>query len=174
SCSLVIGIAQRARTDSAGKFRFAGVNVGSVSVNVSHTFFATNVGARGTLSKNGDTVDFSLKLINTISGVLSGIVYLPDGHTPAGAGVEVTAFGPLPDVTVSTDSNGHFAFAKIFPEGTYNITARDSATGGLRRDQVYLRASQDVIHDLRLKGRGTVNVKVVNGAGQPVTTSAFV
>ncbi|PYQ56391.1 MAG: hypothetical protein DMF58_20885, partial [Acidobacteria bacterium] len=174
SCGLLDGIAQRARTDSAGKFRFTGVNVGNVSVNVSHPFFTTNVGAHGTLSKNGDNVDFSLKLVNTISGVLSGIVYLPDGVTPAGAGVEVTAAGPLPDVTVSTDANGHYAFAKIFPEGTYNVTARDGATGGLRRDQVYLRASQDLIHNLRLKGRGTVNVNVVNGAGQPVTTSAFV
>jgi len=174
SCSLIEGIAQRVRTDSAGKFRFTGVNVGNVSVGVSHPFFTTNVGARGTLSRNGDTVDFALKLVNTISGILSGIVYLPDGHTPAGAGVEVTAFGPLPDVTVTTDENGRYQFAKIFPEGTYNVTARDSVTGGLRREQIYLRASQDVIHDFRLKGRGTVNVKVVNGAGQPVTTSAFV
>ncbi|HEY3052598.1 MAG TPA: carboxypeptidase regulatory-like domain-containing protein [Thermoanaerobaculia bacterium] len=173
-CSLVEGIAQRVRTDAAGKFRFTGVNVGNVSVSVSHPFFTTNVGARGTLSKNGDTVDFALKLVNTISGVLSGTVYLPDGRTPAGAGVEVTAFGPLPDVTVMTDANGHFQFAKIFPEGTYNVTARDAATGGVRREQLYLRAAQDVTHDFRLKGRGTVNVKVVNGAGQPVTTSAFV
>src|ERR1700693_5900033 len=78
SCSLVSGIAQRIRTDSAGKFRFTGVNVGSISVSASHPLFATNVGAGGTLAKNSDSIDFALKLVNTISGVLSGTVYLPD------------------------------------------------------------------------------------------------
>ena len=146
SCTLTDGIAQRIRTDSNGKFRFTGVNIGGISVSASAPFFTTNVGAGGTLAKNGDTIDFPLKLVNTISGVLSGTVYLPDGVTLAGAGIEVTAVGPLPDVTVTTDSNGHFTFAKIFPEGTYNLTARDAVSGAVRRDQVYLRASQDVTH----------------------------
>jgi hypothetical protein len=94
--------------------------------------------------------------------------------TPAGAGVEVAAVGPLPEVIVTTDATSTFKFAKIFPEGTYTLTARDAATGGVRREQIYLRAGQDETRDLRLKGRGTVNVQVVNSAGQPVTTSVFV
>ena len=173
TCSLVPGQSQRIRTDSNGKFRFTSVNVGQISVTATHPFFTTSVGASGTLTANGGTVDFQLKLVNTISGVLSGTVYLPDGVTPAGAGVEVTAVGPLPEVTVATDANGHYEFAKIFPEGSYTVTARDAVTGGLRRDTVYLKAAQDVTHDIRLKGRGTVLVRVVDGAGQPVP-NAFI
>jgi len=173
-CSLTSGQAQRMRTDSQGKFRFNGVNVGSVSVTVTHPFFTTSIGAQGTLTANNGTVDFSpLKLVNTISGVLSGHVYLPDGVTPAGAGVEVTAVGPLPEVTVTTNADGYFEFAKIFPGGNYSLTATDPVTGGLRRDTITLVAAQDVVHDIRLKGRGTVNVRVVDGAGNPVNT-AFV
>jgi hypothetical protein len=173
TCSLVSGAAQRVRTDVNGKFRFDSVNVGQVSVTATHPFFTTSVGASGVVAANGSTTDFQLKLVNTISGVLSGTVYLPDGVTPAGAGVEVTAVGPLPEVTVSTDANGKYEFAKIFPEGTYSITARDAVTGGLRRDSLSLKATQDVTHDIRLKGRGTVLVRVVDGAGQPVP-NAFV
>jgi hypothetical protein len=174
SCSLVSGIAQRVRTDPAGKFRFTGVNVGEFSVTASHPFFTTSVGTRGTLTANGATADVTLRLVNTISGVLSGIVYLPDGVTPAGSGVEVTATGPLPDVTVVTDGAGRYEFAKIFPEGNYTLTARDAVTGGVHREQLYLRAAQDITHDLRLKGRGTVRVKVVDGGGHAVTTNVLV
>jgi hypothetical protein len=173
ACSLVGGLAQRIRTDVNGKFRFSGVNVGQVSVTATHPFFTTAVGGSGTLTKDGATLDFPLKLVNTISGVLSGTVYLPDGVTPAGAGVEVTAVGPLPETTVTTDVNGKYQFAKIFPEGSYSLTARDAVTGGLRRDSIYIRAAQDMTHDLRLKGRGTVQVRVVDGGGNPVT-KAFV
>jgi len=174
SCSLVSGIAQRVRTDQAGKFRFTGVHVGQFSVTASHPFFTTNVGSQGTITSNGQTIDLTLRLVNTISGVLSGVVYLPDGVTPAGAGVEVTATGPLPDVTVTTDAAGRYEFAKIFPEGNYTLTARDAASGGVHREQLSLRAGQDVTHNLRLKGRGTVRVKVVDGAGNPVTTNVLV
>ncbi|HEX2060055.1 MAG TPA: carboxypeptidase-like regulatory domain-containing protein, partial [Thermoanaerobaculia bacterium] len=173
TCSLVPGASQRVRTDSLGKFRFNGVNVGQVSVTATHPFFTTSVGAQGVIAANGSTTDFQLRLVNTISGVLSGTVYLPDGVTPAGAGVEVTAVGPLPEVTVATDANGRYEFAKIFPEGTYTLTARDAITGGLRRDSINLKAGQDVTHDIRLKGKGTVLVRVTDGAGQPVQT-AFV
>ena len=69
-------------------------------------------------------VTFNLQMVNTIAGVLSGKVSLPDG-TPAGAGVEVIANGPLPDVTVHTDARGEYHFAKIFPAGVYTVTASD-------------------------------------------------
>ena len=78
--------------------------------------------------------------MNTISGVLSGTVYLPDGTTQAGAGVQVTATGPLPDVTVSTNSSGFFKFAKIFPDGLYTLTASDPVSGGISQMKVYLHA----------------------------------
>lgn len=171
SCSLVAGVSHTIRTNELGQFRFTSVNVGAISVTATHPFYPTAAGAQGTISKNGQTVDFTLRLTNTISGELTGTIYLPDGATPAGAGVEVTMNGVLPDVTVTTDANGHFKFAKIFPQGNYSLTARDAITGGVAQEQLFLRAAQDVVHDLRLKGRGTVNVRVVDGADQPVASA---
>lgn len=173
SCQGVPGVSHRVRTDESGKFRFTNVNIGQVSVTVAHPFFPASVGQKGNLARNAEEIVFNLKLVDTISGELSGAIFLPDGTTPAGRGVEVTASGALPDVVVTTDEQGRYRFAKIFPEGSYSITARDPVTGGLAQEQIFLRANQDVSHDLRLKGRGTVRVRVVNGADQPVT-NAFV
>src|SRR5262249_34722530 len=50
---------------------------------------------------------------------------------------------------------------------------RDPVTGLVAQDWVALRAREDLVHDLRLKGRGTVRVRVVDGADQPVS-DAFV
>jgi PA14 domain-containing protein/chitobiase/beta-hexosaminidase-like protein/Big-like domain-containing protein/carboxypeptidase family protein len=173
TCGLTQGVSHRARTDQSGEFRFTGVNVGAVSVTASQPFFPTQVGQSGTLGANGQEVRFDLKLVNTISGELKGTVYLPDGVTPAGAGVDVSATGPLPEVVVKTNDQGFYRFPKIFPEGTYSITTRDGVTGGVAREQIYLRAGQDSVHDQRLKGTGTVRVRVVNALDEPVTT-AFV
>ena len=122
--------------------------------------------------RDGDHLSFDLKLVNTISGELSGTVFLPDGQTPAGAGVQVTAYGPLPDVMVTTNAEGRYAFAKIFPEGRYSLTVRDPVTGGVAQENIYINAAQDAVHDLRLKGRGTVRVRVVDGGGTPVDSAA--
>jgi len=173
TCGLTQGVSHRARTDQSGEFRFTGVNVGAVSVTASQPFFPTQVGQSGTLGAHGQEVRFDLKLVNTISGELRGTVLLPDGVTPAGAGVDVSATGPLPEVVVKTNDQGFYRFPKIFPEGTYSITTRDGVTGGVAREQIYLRAGQDSVHDQRLKGTGTVRVRVVNALDEPVTT-AFV
>ncbi|HET8775704.1 MAG TPA: carboxypeptidase regulatory-like domain-containing protein [Thermoanaerobaculia bacterium] len=173
SCSLVAGVSHRVRTDESGRFSFNGVNLGNVSVTAQHPFFPTAAGESFSLSTAGQHREVTLRLTNTISGELSGTIYLPDGVTPAGAGVEVTAKGALPDVTVATDPQGHFRFAKIFPQGSYTVTASDPVTGGVAQEAIYLLAAQDVQRDLRLKGRGTVRVTVVDGAGQPVQ-NAFV
>jgi protocatechuate 3,4-dioxygenase beta subunit len=173
SCSLYAGVSHRMRTDESGRFQFNGVNIGNVSVTATHSFYPTAAGESFTLNAAGAHKEITLRLTNTISGELSGTIYLPDGETRAGAGVEVTARGALPDVTVVTDPQGNYKFAKIFPQGSYTITVSDPVTGGVAQEAIYLRAAQDLHHDLRLKGRGTVRVTVVDGAGQPVQ-NAFV
>jgi hypothetical protein len=172
-CALVRGTSQSVQTDATGTFKFTGVNVGSVGVTASQSFFPTQVGQQGNLTSNGATVNFQLQLVNTISGVLSGTVYLPDGATPAGAGVQVTANGLLPNVSVNTDASGNYQFAKIFPDGLYTLTASDPVSGGVSQMMVYLHAGQNTTQNLRLKGTGTINVTVVDGAGVPVG-AAFV
>ncbi|HKF22304.1 MAG TPA: carboxypeptidase regulatory-like domain-containing protein [Candidatus Angelobacter sp.] len=172
TCSLIPGLAQQLSTDTSGSFNFTGVKAGRIGLTASQTFFNRQVGAQGNLASH-QTANFVLKLLNTTAGVFSGTVFLPDGVTPAGAGVQVTANGALPDVTVSTDANGNFKFAKIFPEGGYTVTVSDPVTGGTVRDSVFLRAAQDMTHNYRLKGRGTVVVQVVDGSNKPVD-NAFV
>ncbi|MEA2464338.1 MAG: large repetitive protein, partial [Acidobacteriota bacterium] len=173
SCSLVDGVSHRMRTDESGRFQFNGVNIGNVSVTATQSFYPTAAGESFTLNAAGAHKEVTLRLTNTISGELSGTIYLPDGETRAGAGVEVTARGPLPDVTVVTDVQGNYQFAKIFPQGSYTVTVSDPVTGGVAQEAIFLRAAQDLQRDLRLKGRGTVRVTVVDGAGQPVQ-KAFV
>ena len=55
-----------------------------MKLTASQPFFPTQVGAEGTLAADGDVAHFELDLVDTISGELSGVVYLPDGVTPAG------------------------------------------------------------------------------------------
>src|SRR6185312_8263722 len=132
NCILGTSLSQRVQTDPAGKFTFRNVSVGKVSVSASQAFFPGAVGAQGVLQKNGDTVAFSLKLVNSIAGVLSGTVFLPgvpDGVTPAGS--------------VDTAANGFSRFGKLFPEGLYTLSASDPVTGGVFRAQVSLRAGHD-------------------------------
>jgi hypothetical protein len=170
-CALQQGYTQSAQTGANGKFQFNDVLLGSVGVTASQSFYPTQVGAQGTLTTNGGTVNFNLQMVNTISGVLSGVVFLPDGVTPAGAGVQVTANGPLPNITVTTDATGTFTFAKIFPQGLYTLSAADPVSGGVTQMNVYLIAGQNATQNLRLLGTGTINVAVVDGAGVPVSAA---
>src|SRR6185436_10042333 len=103
---------------------------------------------------------------STIAGRLSGTVTRPDGTTAAGAGVEVTVSGPLPDIKALTNGAGEYAFPEILPQGRWVMTVRDPVAGGLAQDLIYLQAGQDATHDVRLRGTGTVVVHVVDGAGR--------
>lgn len=170
-CTLQESYSQSIQTDVTGKFQFNSVLLGQVGVTASQAFYPTQVGAQGALTQNGATINFPLQMVSTISGVLSGVVYLPDGVTPAGAGVQVTANGPLPNVTVNTDATGTYKFAKIFPQGMYTLTAADPVSGGVMQTNVYLIANQNATQNLRLLGTGTINVTVVDGAGVPVQTA---
>lgn len=173
ACALSQTVSQSTQTGATGTFKFNDVLVGKVGVTASQTFYPAAVGAQGTLTKNGSTVNLNLQMVSTIAGVLSGVVYLPDGATPVGAGVQVTVNGPLPNVTVSTDSTGTYTFAKILPQGLYTLSAADPVTGGVAQTNVYLVVGQNATQNLTLLSMGTVNVTVVDGAGVP-ETSAYV
>ncbi len=170
-CGLFPGESHRGRTDQDGQITFTNVNAGPVSVTVYHPFFDRSAGRNGNLA-GGGTQSFVVEFTDTIAGELSGTVFLPDGQTPAGAGVEVTVNGPLPDVTVRTNADSRYRFAEILPAGTWTLTASDPQTGGLMQTKVVLQVGQDAVHDVRLKGRGTVRVKVVDGADQPVAVAS--
>jgi len=158
-------------TDTTGRFRFEGVHVGPVAARASSVVFPRVVGTNGSVDAAGGAEELELRLVDTMGGVLSGTVWLPDASAGAGPDVEVTASGPIPDVTVRTDAQGHYAFAAVLPAGGYLLTARDTrpgGTGSVVQTRVWLQPAQPAEHDLRLKARGPVRVSVVDGAGLAV------
>jgi len=178
-CVLTNGYSQSARTDTSGTFRFENVNVGRVSVAAQH-FVLGRAGANGTLVKDKQELPLDLRMTDTMAERLTGVVYMPDGKTPAGAGVDVKATGgSIGELEVVTQPDGSYKFARVLGAGGYTITASDPRTGLVARQSIYLPKDPDplvdepVIHDLRLKGRGSVRVSVVNAAGARIE-NAFV
>jgi protocatechuate 3,4-dioxygenase beta subunit len=174
ACQMGASSGQSVQTDATGKFSFSDVNIGPVSVSATKSLYPTPANGSGVLSTNGGTVNFPLQFINTVSGTLSGNIYLPDGITPA-PNVQVTATGPFPNTNttqVTTNATGVYQFAAVLTEGNYTITAADPVSGGVAQAKLYMRAALNVTQNMTLLGTGTVNVTVVDGAGNPVT-SAF-
>ena len=50
----------------------------------------------------------------------------------------------FPDVTVTTDVDGRYTFAKIFPAGSYVLNASDVVTGFVARLNVSPRRTRSV------------------------------
>jgi hypothetical protein len=167
-CGLQSKVSHRARTGLDGRYRFSGVHPGAVYISASQTdFFPVPVSRQLNLTPSEET-EFDIVLKNTISGKISGLVFEPDGLTSAGPGVRVTMNGLLPDVTVVTDATGAFGFPSIFPAGPYSLTAEDPITGLLERTEIYVAAHADAAHDIRLKGKTNVQVRVTDALAQPV------
>jgi hypothetical protein len=121
-------------TDQAGRFESDNAHVGSVSVRASSVAFPKEVHGSGSIAADSGRAEFALQLIDTTAGVLSGRVLLPDGVTGVGAGVEVTATGSMPPITITTDAQGNYAFAPILPRGYYQVEREASrrSTSGCR------------------------------------------
>ena len=168
SCSLVRGVSHRVQTPPSGDYRFEGVNLGQVSVSATQEWAGKSAGKGGTLVTPGQELVLDVEFQDNIAGALSGTVFLPDGLTPAGAGVEVTVQGPLPEVTVRTDGEGVYRFAEILPQGSWTLTARDPLSGGVASSRVSLRVAEAAVYNVRLLGRGTVRVTVVDGLDVPL------
>lgn len=151
-----------------GVYRIDSLNPGTFRITTSSPFFPTPVSAGGVLPPGGEAeVNFSL--VNTLAGKIQGVVYRPDGTTHAGSGVRVTlGGGSLADAAVLTDGEGRYEFAEVFAEGGYYLTATDPSTGETNRVRVSVQKNRDLIADLRLRGKGGLRVKVVDGAGNPV------
>ena len=170
NCALVSQPAS-VSTDVDGRFAFPRVNAGEAQLLATHPFAPQAVSARHVLQA-GETWTQELQLAETFAGELRGTVFLPDGTTGAGAGVQVTVNGVLPDTTVWTNADGHYAFGRILPAGAYTLTVRDPRGAGQAQTRVVLQVSQDLTQDLRLEGRGTVRVRIEDGGGEPVQRAA--
>ena len=157
-----------------GRFTFSNVLLGSFTVKSSNIFRPTPVTAGGSITSNGQvvTVDLSLKgsppapgepPVNQ-PGSISGQALMPDG-TPVGAGVSVSvSFGDT-EATVSTYGQGQFMFAPLIPAGNHTITAEDMVSTLKWKGNVTVPSGLDVPITIKLLGRGSITVKVLDGGG---------
>ena len=151
-----------------GSYMFTGVYGGPVTVYASNIFKPTLVSKTGKLQSNDETLTFDLTLVDTF-GSISGYVMMPDGSTPVGEGVAVSlSYGsPAALVTVTTGTDGHFAFEPVIPAGNYSILVEDHTTTLTAKTSVTVAAGKDVPVTIRLLGKGTMTVRVLNANGTP-------
>ncbi len=159
--------ARQVRSDSLGRYRFEKVPVGPVSVTASAgTGTSLPATAKSVLLFDSDARELNLTLTDNLGGRLVGRVFLPDGTTPAGAGVRVSTTSPIgAEVAVVTKDDSSYELPKILAPGRYELSAHDPVSGRVARETVYLLVEQDLVADLRLLGMGTVVVTVRDGSG---------
>jgi hypothetical protein len=103
--------------------------------------------------------------------VIHGSVFLPDGSTAAGAGVQVDLYeSASPAVvlhTAWTNDQGGYEFRLVAP-GSYLLTASDTAGNRGRAGTSVTGGGQDVAANVTFLGKGSVTGIVQSGAGSPV------
>ncbi|HZV80812.1 MAG TPA: Ig-like domain-containing protein, partial [Geobacteraceae bacterium] len=169
---------------TSGRFSFANVLQGSFTVSSSSIFRPTPVTVGGKMETAGQTVNVNLPLKGSPAnpgdpppvnqpGSISGKVFMPDGSA-AGKDVRVTVTFGGADVTVTTDEKGLFHFASLIPAGNQPIIAEDPATTLKWKGNVYVPSGLDVPITIKLLGRGTVTVKVLDGEGKVMIPNAAI
>ena len=163
----------------SGRFTFNKVLLGSFNVSSSNIFRPAPVAQSGELKTDGQVVNVDLALkgvpvkpgdpspVNQ-PGSVSGRVLLPDG-TAVGEQVRITVTFGGTDVTVATDSQGMFRFSAIIPAGNQTIRAEDPATTLKWQGNVSIPSGLDVPLTIKLLGRGSLEVTVLNADGTPAT-----
>ena len=154
-CAFVFdGRARQVRADTKGEFGIDRVPVGTFTVSARSAITEAEASAKDVLVSHGERKEFEFRLQPNVAGKLSGRVLLPSGEVVAGAGIAVTASsGGRPDVTVVTQGDGHYEFAKVFPPGTYTLTAEG--------DVVFTRESASVEDVFDLLERVAVGADLV-------------
>ena len=165
-----------------GKFTFNKVLLGSFNVSSSNIFRPTPVSQSGELKTDGQVVNVDLALKGVPAkpgdpppvnqpGSVSGRVLLPDG-TAVGEQVRLTITFGGADVTVTTDSQGMFRFSAIIPAGNKTIRAEDPATTLKWQGNVSVPSGLDVPLTIKLLGRGSLAVTVLNADGTPASEAS--
>jgi hypothetical protein len=163
-----------ANSDPAtGEFAFDGVAVGNIQLQAASPFFPTVIStSRNTTSTDLDALNVVLQFppAREVNGRLAGRVFEPDGRTLVGAGVKVAiSFG---DLVIETEDDGSFdtRFGLPAPK-SYTVVASNLVTGLVGRAVVAVNATgtNEVRNtvDVRLLGKGSLRVRVVNFDGSP-------
>ena len=162
-------------TDGGGHFHFNGVNAGPITVTATNVFASESAHVETRLTDEGQELPVSLRLGAQSKGRIMGRVYLPDGHSPAGAGIPVTIRGGgFPELSVNTSADGSFETARILPSGSYLIQATDPVSGFSAMSRVQLAENGEALANLRLRGFGSAGVTVIDSSGNPVKTGEWI
>ncbi len=156
-----------------GEFAFEGVAVGNIQLQAASPFFPTVITAsRNTTSTERDALNVVLQFppAREVNGRLAGRVFEPDGRTLVGEGIQVAiSFG---DLVIETEADGTFdtRFGLPAPAG-YTVIASNRVDGLVGRAFVAVNptGTNEIRNtvDVRLLGRGTARVRVVNFDGTP-------
>ena len=159
-------------TDAEGRFQVRGAFGPGVSVKVLKDVdplvrllgFAT-----GSMNRTNGFVNVDVVLL--AAGFLHGPVYLADGVTPAGDGVQVDLFeaaNPSTPISTTFTEDGIYEFPLV-AVGKYTLEVSDTNGNRGRTDAEIVSSGQDVSAPVSFLGRGSVTVIVKDGAGNLVS-----
>ncbi|MBI5847211.1 MAG: Ig-like domain-containing protein [Nitrospirae bacterium] len=157
---------QLTNTGLSGKYVIDAVRVGDFRLEASNAFYSQPVVKVGKITSPDETQVIDIVMIPT--STVRGQVYLANGEkAPKGLTVTMTC-RTISGIQAITRDDGTFVFTLVPPEG-FTLTVYDPMTGnyGISRGSVETGDEADV--DIRLLGKGTVKVKVINGSGDPLS-----
>lgn len=151
-------------------FQNTGIRSGTFKLEAASTLESGRPTFTGELSvntPNWDNIVLQFPLMAETSGTLSGIVFLPDGVTPAPANVDVTIdYGD--GITVRTDPDGRFVSSFPIPKFVYTVTALDPISGLTGQARAAVLAGENTDLEIRLLGLGDTRVIVKRPDGSLV------
>jgi 5-hydroxyisourate hydrolase-like protein (transthyretin family) len=163
-------------TDANGRFMVEGISAREVTVRVLDPATSLLGYLEGQMSApNGYLRDVSIVL--RAAGTVIGTVYLADGRTVAGEGVQVDLY-PMYQAenrsiaTLFTNAQGMFEIPLV-EIGNYRLLA-SAAAGNYGQTDLFLRKSgEDVTSSISFLGKGSVEVQVVDGNGAPIPNAVL-
>ncbi len=157
-----VGTKYSGKTDSTGTATFSNIAAGPFSASATDPVTGLLAQQNGTLA-SGATQNITVTLQST--GTIQGVVYLPNGTSPAaGATVQLnTPYGP----TTTTAADGSYTFTSQSVGGAYAVQARD-ASGLVRANapsQQLTSTGQVITQNLTFVGVGSISGTVLNADG---------
>jgi len=157
-------------TDSNGEFEFPTVNAGNINLVAKNFFASDNASFDAFLKTEGEEISVVLRLGEQFKGRIGGRVFLPDGISLAGKGVDVKLISrKFPEINLKTNEKSEFLSPDILPPGSYQIVVLEKTTGYSAKANVSLSKNGSTFKDIRLKGFGSVLIKIKELDGNPVT-----
>lgn len=115
------------QTGADGRYRFAGVPAGALSLSVRSPDGRLGGSASGTLARDGETVTIDLSY--QASGTVTGQIIAPDGVTPSSGAILTLRVGNV-TLTITADNEGQFTVESI-PLSTVSLEAIEAFGRGV-------------------------------------------